>query len=146
MAGFGIGFGGPCSRPATARPGPQATAHPGQRHPRSLSSTCSTCPAEVAGAVGYVKIAEGCDRKCGFCAIPSFRGKQRSQRRGRILAEVDELAAEEIILVAQDLASYGKDRPADLGAGAIVPLVGQSASGCHEFACCTCTRATSATS
>ena len=71
----------------------------------------------------YVKIAEGCDRKCGFCAIPSFRGKQRSRDVAQILAEVDELAAAEIILVAQDLASYGKDRPDELGAGAIVPLV-----------------------
>ena len=71
----------------------------------------------------YVKIAEGCDRKCGFCAIPSFRGKQRSRDVAQILAEVDELAAKEIVLVAQDLASYGKDRPEELGAGAIVPLV-----------------------
>ena len=71
----------------------------------------------------YVKIAEGCDRKCGFCAIPSFRGKQRSRDVAQILAEVDELGAKEIVLVAQDLASYGKDRPDELGAGAIVPLV-----------------------
>ncbi len=71
----------------------------------------------------YVKIAEGCDRKCGFCAIPSFRGSQRSRDVAQILAEVDELAASEIVLVAQDLASYGKDRPDQLGAGAIVPLV-----------------------
>ena len=40
-----------------------------------------------------------------------------------ILAEVDELQAREIVLVAQDLASYGKDVPGELGAGAIVPLV-----------------------
>jgi ribosomal protein S12 methylthiotransferase len=71
----------------------------------------------------YVKIAEGCDRACGFCAIPSFRGKQRSRDVAQILAEVDELDAEEIVLVAQDLASYGKDRPDELGAGSIVPLV-----------------------
>ena len=42
----------------------------------------------------------------------------------QILAEVDELGAREIVLVAQDLASYGKDRPDQLGAGSIVPLVG----------------------
>jgi ribosomal protein S12 methylthiotransferase len=70
----------------------------------------------------YVKIAEGCDRKCGFCAIPSFRGKQRSRSVESILREVEELQAQEIVLVAQDLASYGKD-VADLGAGSIVPLV-----------------------
>jgi ribosomal protein S12 methylthiotransferase len=71
----------------------------------------------------YVKIAEGCDRTCGFCAIPSFRGPQRSRDVASILTEVDELGAVEIVLVAQDLASYGKDRPGELGAGAIVPLV-----------------------
>ena len=71
----------------------------------------------------YVKIAEGCDRKCGFCAIPSFRGPQRSRDIASILTEVDQLEVQEIVLVAQDLASYGKDRPTELGAGSIVPLV-----------------------
>ncbi len=70
----------------------------------------------------YVKIAEGCDRSCGFCAIPSFRGPQRSRSPEAILQEVDALEVAEIVLVAQDLASYGKDEPG-LGAGAIVPLV-----------------------
>ncbi|HWE56107.1 MAG TPA: 30S ribosomal protein S12 methylthiotransferase RimO [Acidimicrobiales bacterium] len=68
---------------------------------------------------GYVKVAEGCDRKCGFCAIPSFRGRQRSRRPDAILAEVDELGAQEVVLVAQDLASYGRD----LGERGIVDLV-----------------------
>ncbi len=71
----------------------------------------------------YVKIAEGCDRTCGFCAIPSFRGPQRSRDVAQILAEVDALDVQEIVLVAQDLASYGKDRPTELGAGSIVGLV-----------------------
>jgi ribosomal protein S12 methylthiotransferase len=71
----------------------------------------------------YVKIAEGCDRNCGFCAIPSFRGPQRSRDVHSILAEVEQLEANEIVLIAQDLASYGKDRPDELGAGSIVPLV-----------------------
>jgi ribosomal protein S12 methylthiotransferase len=71
----------------------------------------------------YVKIAEGCDRSCGFCAIPSFRGPQRSRDIDSIMTEVRQTEAREIVLVAQDLASYGKDRPDDLGAGSIVPLV-----------------------
>jgi ribosomal protein S12 methylthiotransferase len=70
----------------------------------------------------YVKIAEGCDRSCGFCAIPSFRGRQRSRSVDDILREVDELDAREIVLVGQDLASYGKDVEG-MGAGSIVPLV-----------------------
>ena len=57
----------------------------------------------------YVKVAEGCDRNCGFCAIPSFRGRQRSRTMASILDEVDALEAQEIVLVAQDLASYGND-------------------------------------
>jgi ribosomal protein S12 methylthiotransferase len=80
----------------------------------------------------YVKIAEGCDRSCGFCAIPSFRGPQRSRTVASILTEVDELGAREIVLVAQDLASYGKDRPDDLGAGSIVPLVRAVAARTHR--------------
>jgi ribosomal protein S12 methylthiotransferase len=68
----------------------------------------------------YVKVAEGCDRTCGFCAIPSFRGPQRSRTEESILAEVDALDVAEVVLVAQDLASYGRD----LGRkGAIVRLV-----------------------
>ena len=69
----------------------------------------------------YVKVAEGCDRACGFCAIPSFRGPQRSRSIGSILAEVDELDVAEVVLVAQDLASFGRDQ--GVGERSIVPLV-----------------------
>jgi len=58
----------------------------------------------------YVKIAEGCDRNCGFCAIPTFRGPQRSRTIDDICAEVDQLGAKEIVLVAQDLAAFGRDQ------------------------------------
>jgi len=74
----------------------------------------------------YVKIAEGCDRACGFCAIPSFRGRQRSRTMDSILAEVDALDAREIVLVAQDLASYGRDQ--GRGERAIVPLIEAAAA------------------
>lgn len=69
----------------------------------------------------YVKIAEGCDRNCGFCAIPTFRGPQRSRTIEDICAEVDQLQAKEIVLVAQDLAAFGRDQ--GKGERAIVPLV-----------------------
>jgi ribosomal protein S12 methylthiotransferase len=69
----------------------------------------------------YVKVAEGCDRACGFCAIPSFRGPQRSRSIETILDEVESLQAQEIVLVAQDLAAYGRDQ--GVGERAIVPLV-----------------------
>jgi ribosomal protein S12 methylthiotransferase len=73
----------------------------------------------------YVKVAEGCDRTCGFCAIPSFRGRQRSRTVSSILAEVEALGVQEVILVAQDLASYGRD---DHRAGAIAELVREVAA------------------
>ena len=66
----------------------------------------------------YVKVAEGCDRRCGFCAIPSFRGLQCSRAAPDVLQEVRALVSDasmpvqEIVLVAQDLASYGVDRSA----------------------------------
>ncbi len=57
----------------------------------------------------HVKVAEGCDKACGFCAIPSFRGPQRSRSIGSILEEVDALEVREAVLVAQDLGAYGRD-------------------------------------
>ena len=81
-------------------------------------------PRPAAGAPwAYVKVAEGCDRHCGFCAIPSFRGAQRSRSATDILAEVDALGASEIVLVAQDLVSWDRDvtRPPRARSGAARP-------------------------
>ena len=60
----------------------------------------------------YVKIAEGCDHHCAFCAIPMIRGKQISRPIEDIRAEVEKLASEgvkEINLIAQDTTNYGRD-------------------------------------
>ena len=60
----------------------------------------------------YVKIAEGCNRNCTFCAIPLMRGKQRSRPVESIVAEARQLAAEgvkEINLISQDTINYGVD-------------------------------------
>jgi ribosomal protein S12 methylthiotransferase len=60
----------------------------------------------------YVKIAEGCNRNCAFCAIPIMRGKQRSRPVESIVAEANRLAAEgvkEINLISQDTINYGVD-------------------------------------
>ncbi len=73
----------------------------------------------------YVKVAEGCDRACAFCAIPSFRGKQRSRTPESIEAEVRGLVEQgvaEIVLVAQDLAWYGRDAGEP---GSLAPLLGR---------------------
>ena len=60
----------------------------------------------------YVKIAEGCNRNCAFCAIPLMRGKQRSRPIESIIAEAAALAADgvkEINLISQDTINYGVD-------------------------------------
>jgi ribosomal protein S12 methylthiotransferase len=60
----------------------------------------------------YLKVAEGCDKPCTFCAIPAIRGKQRSRRPVEIREELVglvESGVSEVVLVAQDLAAYGRD-------------------------------------
>ncbi len=60
----------------------------------------------------YIKIAEGCDRRCTFCTIPRIKGKFRSERMERIAEEAKgalDLGVKELVLVAQDTASYGAD-------------------------------------
>ena len=111
VAGFGVPVTLGATRPAGEGPVPRLDL-------LNLARPPATAPW------AYVKIAEGCDRSCGFCAIPSFRGPQRSRDIASILDEVDQLGAREIVLVAQDLAAYGRDRPDELGAGSIVELIG----------------------
>jgi ribosomal protein S12 methylthiotransferase len=65
-----------------------------------------------AGVVAPLKIASGCDRRCSFCAIPSFRGAFVSRRPPEILAEARWLASQgvrELMLVSENSTSYGKD-------------------------------------
>jgi ribosomal protein S12 methylthiotransferase len=71
-------------------------------------------PRVLSGArhSAYLKIAEGCSRRCSFCAIPSFRGTQRSRTPEDILEEAQRLCDQgvvEINLVSQDTISYGRD-------------------------------------
>lgn len=67
-----------------------------------------TTPSHYA----YLKISEGCDRTCAFCAIPKIRGKHKSVKMEILLQEARSLAAKgvkELILIAQDLVLYGID-------------------------------------
>ena len=67
-----------------------------------------TTPSHYA----YLKVSEGCDRKCAFCAIPLIRGKHVSKPFEEIITEAENLAAKgvkEILLIAQDLTYYGLD-------------------------------------
>ena len=76
-------------------------AHPGVRQLLSASAH-----------VRYLKISEGCDHTCAFCAIPLMRGKHRSEPLARLVREAQQLEAQgarEINLVAQDLGPWGRD-------------------------------------
>jgi ribosomal protein S12 methylthiotransferase len=64
------------------------------------------------GHYAYLKISEGCDRKCSFCAIPLIRGRHISTPMEQLIREARNLALQgvkELILIAQDLTSYGHD-------------------------------------
>ena len=64
------------------------------------------------GHSAYLKIAEGCNRRCAFCAIPSFRGTQRSRSIPDLVREAERLAAEGVVelnLISQDTISFGRD-------------------------------------
>ncbi len=99
---------------------------PAARQPHRAASTTSPAPAAPwtgpsgdvfrrrlsAGVVAPLKIASGCDRRCSFCAIPSFRGAFMSRRPPEILAEARWLASQgvrELFLVSENSTSYGKD-------------------------------------
>lgn len=77
----------------------------------TIRATDPRLPSQGAHSV-YVKIAEGCNRTCSFCAIPSFRGKQRSRPIDDLVAECERLidgGAVELNLISQDTISYGRD-------------------------------------
>ena len=73
-----------------------------------IGERLTTTPKNYA----YLKIAEGCDRPCSFCAIPLMRGKHKSTPIENLVLEAEKLAAngvKELILIAQDLTYYGLD-------------------------------------
>ena len=87
--------------------------------PRTLSTR---------GASAYLKIAEGCNRSCGFCVIPQIRGKQRSRSLDDIVAEAEQLADHgvlELNLVSQDTVAYGRDTTGAPGLAALLERLGE---------------------
>lgn len=79
---------------------PEGAPHPGERTPLG------------ARHLRYMKVSEGCNHGCAFCAIPLWRGRHRSFEPERLIAEAQRLEAQgavEVNLVAQDLAHYGRD-------------------------------------
>jgi ribosomal protein S12 methylthiotransferase len=67
---------------------------------------------KARGGSGYVKISDGCDATCAFCAIPSIKGRQQSKPEEQVVEEVRQLAeggVKEVVLVGQDTTAYGMD-------------------------------------
>ena len=74
----------------------------------------------------YVKIADGCNRRCAFCTLPAIRGRYRSRPLEEIVREVETLTVrgvKEVILVAQDTAAYGRDLRSGVTLGCLLKAV-----------------------
>ena len=77
-----------------------------------LPEDCGHRVITTGGHFGYLKIAEGCDKHCTYCIIPSLRGKFRSVPEERLLKQAEYMASQgvkELILVAQETTVYGTD-------------------------------------
>ncbi len=86
----------------------RALFHPAPLRPLTDRDRLRITPRHFA----YLKISEGCDRLCTFCAIPKMRGKHATKPIEEVIAEAEQLAADgvkELILVAQDTTYYGRD-------------------------------------
>jgi ribosomal protein S12 methylthiotransferase len=98
---------------APARPAAPAAPADDRRLSRYLYDAATPRKLATPAWTAFVKIAEGCDHTCSFCAIPSFRGTFRSRPADDIVAEAEALArrgVREINLIAQDSSHYGRDR------------------------------------
>lgn len=85
-----------------------------QRQIRSGAETAPTRCLLSGPGTAYLKIAEGCSRRCAYCLIPALRGPLRSRRPDELAAEAEDLARRgvgELIVVAQDITAYGRDLP-----------------------------------
>jgi ribosomal protein S12 methylthiotransferase len=74
----------------------------------------------------YLKISEGCDNPCSFCAIPLMRGRHVSRPVGEIISEAETLAAlgvKELIVIGQDTTAYGLDRYGERRIAALLPMI-----------------------
>lgn len=83
----------------------------------------------VEGASAYVKISDGCDRFCTFCAIPFIRGRYASRAADEIVAEVEELmrgGVREVVLIGQDTGVWGCDLPGNQTLAGLLRQVAQA--------------------
>lgn len=94
---------------------------PAPKELRPWERELSTAPHHA-----YVKISEGCNRFCAFCAIPLITGRHHSRPVSEIVAEVEELVArgvKEFNIIAQDLSAYGTDLPDGAGRSRLASLI-----------------------
>lgn len=96
--------------------------------PDAIDTTAPMHRRPLTPWAAYLKIAEGCGRRCTYCIIPRLRGRQKSRPRATLLAEARALiaaGARELTLVAQETTAYGTDRtPPDHLAGLLTALAG----------------------
>ncbi len=102
--------------------------------PEAVSPSGGSAASARGGPSAYLKIAEGCARRCTYCAIPKLRGRHRSRPQASILAEAEALLAKgvrELVLVAQETTAYGRDLkgPAACLAGLLIALSDLSGEG-----------------
>jgi ribosomal protein S12 methylthiotransferase len=105
------------ARPAPAAPISLAEATPAVGEGLAVPGAYAdwrTAPIRrhAGGPSAYLKISDGCNLRCAFCTIPSFKGNMRSKALGAIIGEARELTQQgvkEIVLVAQHLTDYGRD-------------------------------------
>jgi ribosomal protein S12 methylthiotransferase len=91
---------------------PQARGRVKHAEPQHLWADVQTRARTGAPWSAYLKVSEGCDHRCTFCTIPSFRGKHQSKPLERVLLEANHLSktgAREVNLIAQDVTQYGYD-------------------------------------
>jgi len=109
---------------------PLASVQPHNQAP-TLSSFRRT---RARGPSAYVKIADGCDHACTFCAIPLIKGRQASKRPSDIVREVQELVeggVKEIVLVSQDTIRYGADLGITHGLPGLIQLLAEQVPSLH---------------
>jgi ribosomal protein S12 methylthiotransferase len=106
----------PVDRPAALRAGQPGAGQPGPGQP-GAGPPAEPAPAFYrtrlgTGPIAPLKISTGCDRRCAFCAIPTFRGSHVSRPPDEVLAEAEWLAGQgvrELVCVSENSTSYGKD-------------------------------------
>ena len=94
---------------------------------RRLFEPEATFPVFSGGAYAYLKIAEGCNHACAFCAIPGIRGRHRSRPLDAIVREAERLLGmgfRELDLISQDVTYYGRDKAHGAGIPALLRALG----------------------